>query len=637
MRRLLTHSISTRNPPFTKQVQAVQQLLDACQVSPADINAVFPQVLSYPTDVLRLAFEKTIIGKLRPVFASNPRNLAFDAEYVGVKFGMLHSEEVNLKEISHAAFIEVLHKAEKPKLLWSGALSRLDTMKRGECVHLLHYFPDKLVEDKVIELSEGLQNSEEFCSLSKSPSEAIRPLIDPLYQQLLRDHQRVDNNYLIRALTHLKADSQAAIRENIQQRALSAVEDLCPHTLRLLTDAIEEPDNGVKATIARAVEMSDLHWFVPEDLLALAERLELLGVTLSEQCRKTLIARLIRFLSSPLIFHSNRAAALLQSLQKDSVDDAELTFLPNPPKEDTSPLVNLLREASFADLSKLLATAKSTDLVKIVQLVQYRVVLKEGLLDGIQNRLHALINPELSKQEVMDCCEILGRLYTLNRVSNATVEKLARVVQANPSWVTAETVVALAHQFSYATFNHAINRTICELIKSEHAREETSTTAPKVRYYYKKGKMYHMPQNAVLNGIIPSQVAILIISLQRGRMLDPKAHEIIHQYIKCLLPSFSMLSVKHRSSLLLCASYRENFSVGLWNELVKAVTAHEDCKFDTHTTLRSLAVYHTAATNVRNLLRNIPLACEQPLELVLNGKRLQDYSASKNPRIAKFS
>lgn len=564
------------------------------------------------------------------------RKLVFDAELVGVKFGLLRPEEVDLSEISNAAFVEVVRRTEKPESLWRNVELRLQTMNRGECVHLLRYFPDQPVEEMVLQLSEGLKSSEEFCSMCESHNAKIQPLIVPLYHQLLKEHTWVDSNYLARALLHL-SHSPSHLLQSVYQRVLLTAVELCPYALKLLSVATDSPDDAAKAALAHALERSNLDWFTTDDLLALVERFEQLGVSLGRECEKRLIDKLLLLLSSPLSYYSNRASALLRFLQKDRPEDKELTFLPNPPKENSSPLGQILRKASGKELSNFLASAPTFTLVKIMQLVQYRVVEREDILDIIQSRLHSLINPHLSQTEALDCCEVLGRLYTLNRIPRATVEKLAGAVQANPSWVTADTVVALAHQFSYATFNHAINKTICELIKESQAREVVSATAPDKGYYYQQGEMYHLPGNTVLNGLDPTQVAVLLISLLRGRGLDLKAQEIIKQYIKCLLPSFASLSVKHRSSLLLSASYRENFNVSLWNDLVRAVHAQEDCKFDTPTTLRSLAVYHTAATNVRNLLRNIPLSSEQPLELVLNGERLQDYSAATNPRRIRFS
>lgn len=564
------------------------------------------------------------------------KRLVFDAEYVGVKFGLLHPNEVDLGKISHAAFIEVLHKTEKPELLWRSAEKRLNTMKRGECVHLLRYFPKSPVKERVLKLSEGLKNSEEFCSLCASHNETIQPLIVPLYQRLLKERPRVDSNFLARALPHLSSYSHTDIQDNLHLRVLMTAAELCPQALRLLADATERPDNAAKAVLAQALENSNLDWFTPDDLFALVERFEQLGVTISRECEGRLVGQLLRLLSSPLSSYSSRASALLHSLQKDALKE-ELTFLPNPPKENSSPLVQTLQNVSVKELSTLVASAPILVLVEMMQLVQYRMVEREGLLDSIQSRLHSLISPQMSPTEALHCCEVLGRLSTLNRVPQATVEKLAGVVQANPEWVTASTVVGLAHQFSYATFNHAINKTICQLIKENQRPEAITVTAPSKGYYYKQANLYHVPSNLVLNNLYPHQVAVLLISLQKGRMLDPMAQEIVHQYIKCLLPSFASLSVKHRSNLVLCASYRENFSVSLWNELVRAVRTQEHCKFDTPATLRSLAVYHSAATNVRNLLRNIPLVCEQPLELIVNGEQLQDYSAATNPRRVRFS
>ena len=633
MLRLL--SFPHRSVTFSQQVTAVQSLFAECALTTESANTTIPRILSYPGDVIHYSIQRSPTLRLRRLFLSSKEFLTFDSDYAGIKLAIYRPEDVNAWVISNPAFLEFLSRFHNAKFLKQSAIQRVPTMTLGECVRLLHHYPEKSIEDFILTKPESLSNTLEFSALCSLQNTRLNALIPKLYKKLIEERESLDCNYLLRAGRFLQKYEE--VKEDIVTFAVKNAEMLSPEAMNLLCNDLKKPGKYAKERVKNAVECNEISWFATEDLLGVVEWIVRHRISISPEFKSRLITDLIPHLSSPLQSINTKSAFLLHSLKHDESEDIEPSLLPHQPRNDTSPLATFLRTASESELSEWLQTASSEELVRVVRMVQYKAVEKEGILHGVERRLGMVMTEDMDIKDGLKYCEILSRLIAMNRNPRGLVEKLARIVQKKTDWIDNNTVVAFAHLFSYASFNHAITNMICELLQATHSPAKTSDTLPKDTYYYQSDSQYHIPQNQILNTLPPTQVAILIICLQRSRKLDSKAQEIIHQYIKCLLPCFDQLIVKHRSSLLLGTSYRENFDVSLWNELVQAVHKYEDCKFDTPLTRRSLTVYYTAATNVRNLLRNIPLNRLQPSELVLNGEKLADFSPKNNPRIARFS
>ena len=647
MQQVLRFSPHTRHLSFREQCSTISSLLSSSPLTPSFLNTQIPSILSYPSEAIHTAIPPSLQAQLSTLIQTHRKALTFDADCFAVKYTQLPISEVPLPSSSSPTLFEIALKSQDKSVLQQEVVSRLPALSTGELSLFLWLFPDlPAITRQFLALQTPLSSSEQFYYLSQAYRHMTVPgltpsLLSTVYHQFESARGEIDTNFLAHSLQYFDVAYDREVRLRVFSKVANEVQGLSPKAMASFVRAVADTVGvmGLKMVLGELVE----EWIMKVDLegvddgtmVDIVEGVKDAGIRMREEVRKclsdTLISRLpsaplpvksrlLHLLSTSHLAPASYLSPLLATLRHDSARRPS-AYIPAL----TAFIIS--NNYSHSDLLAAIPEATLSELATVAQAMQTYAISTPELQSAIGTRLLTLLTPATSLDSALTHCEILGKVSAEERTLKAASNKLASIVLQHPEWVTERHLVAFAHQFSYVSFHSGINDLVIDFIKKRQQAEVVSDRmSADVHLFYCEGGKFHQPQNSFLNNKSRTQVAVLLISLLRGRKLDLDMQEIVRQYVKALITHWPLLTVKHRSSLVLGASLRENFDVQLWNALARTVNRLECQDFRSGEAMKSLAVYKTAANNVRNLLRNVHGLKEWPVEICLGGEVLEKYT-----------